>query len=594
MPTDASREGNDLGRELDEAQQAVRITDEVRQEGSDLARTSEDASQARTVHITLHRGVDLPATSSASGELFRVYFAIANGGTKESDAVTRALPHNGIGAWNESVTLASLGKKDERLHVVLVDQSRKEGVDSLDMPSSELRCGNFVWCLNNGARLLGACEWANRHGAVKVDDPYISAIMPTREHLFTSASSSELAMHWTVALDGLTEALPGRRSTFRVVARDGSEAFRATGLNFDVMVYDSSDFLRGTVVDLKDGSYRVHFCALRPAHSYAVSVLLGDKDIFGSPVLLKGPILPPSAPVSTASGDGLHTAVCDSLSMFTLHLLNAKGQPADQHKQLAIIIDALLIDHSARLPAAVIRVAEGVFKVSYTVPAALLRYQLQISVLVAGSHIRGSPFSVGLREAPTSPEHCTVAGDGLYVARPGVDTTFSIASYDGTGRRRSTGGDKFSVKVASATQVVEGDVHDQGDGTYTVSYHLAEPDTYKITVILFKTQIFHGALDMGPGLPSAGKSVVLFKGSPAGLTGRRCMFTVLLRDKWGSDVPCSLLDIRVRCVAAADPAAQNAEQLEVTKSQKNLAATASSTDRLCHEVWALTSLRPRP
>jgi len=106
-------------------------------------------------------------------------------------------------------------------------------------------------------------------------------------------------------------------------------------------------------------------------------------------------------------------------------------------------------------------------------------------------------------------------------------------------------------------------------------------------VILFKTQIFHGALAMGPGLPSAGKSVVLFKGSPAGLTGRRCMFTVLLRDKWGSDVPCILLDVRVRCVAAADPAAQIAEQLEVTKSQKNLAATASSADRMCHEVWAV-------
>jgi hypothetical protein len=536
----------------------------------DVTPASDDTPHERTVRIRVQRGVDLPAKSSE--EFFRFYFVMVHRGAKGSDAVTRALPQSAIVAWNESILLTSLGYKDERLFVVLIDQSRQEGVDSLDIPSADLSHGDFVWCLKNGARLLGACESVDANGDGAIDVNPDSSVIPMRPQPSTH-SAGELAMHWAVALDGLTEAAPGRKSSFRVVVRDGSEAFRQTGLTFDVMVYDGLDFNRGTVTDNNDGSYRVHFCVLRPAPSYAVSVLLRDKDIVGSPVLLQGPVLPPSALVSRAFGDGLQTALCGHVSIFTLHLFDAKGQHVDQHNQVTITIDAPAalggplngpsVADIACVPA-VRRVSLGVFEVRYKAPASQLGCQLQVSVLVTGAHVAASPFSVTVREAPTSPEHCTVAGDGLFTARPGVDSTFSISTADARGTRRLTGGDEFSVKLAGSTRVLHAVVHDNGDGTYDVSYHVAEPDNYTISVSLFQSLIFEGMLRIEPGLPSPANSAVQFNGSSAGFVGCPVTFSVLARDKWGTDVPGVELDVRI-CSVATNAAVQTEERFELRK-----------------------------
>lgn len=67
-------------------------------------------------------------------------------------------------------------------------------------------------------------------------------------------------------------------------------------------------------------------------------------------------------------------------------------------------------------------------------------------------------------------------GGTKLVAEVGVDTYFTIEARNKKGARRRVGGDDFTVSIRGFS-AVEDDVHDNGDGTYTVKYNVVGAHT---------------------------------------------------------------------------------------------------------------------
>lgn len=81
--------------------------------------------------------------------------------------------------------------------------------------------------------------------------------------------------------------------------------------------------------------------------------------------------------------------------------------------------------------------------------------------------------------------NCLAFGPGLLAeVASGVPMPFLIQAVDTQNERRTTGGDRFAVRVVSASGKVEGEafIHDLADGKYKVLYTAPLPGAYLVHV----------------------------------------------------------------------------------------------------------------
>lgn len=111
----------------------------------------------------------------------------------------------------------------------------------------------------------------------------------------------------------------------------------------------------------------------------------------------------------------------------------------------------------------------------------------KIAVSVNGAQIAASPFSVVLLEGDTHPSKTTLTfatADG----KCGIVSSFIIHAHDVYGNERTKGGDKFTVSLAlqnkPTSPKVVGEVKDNGNGTYNVSYMTTTCGAYQGEVVL--------------------------------------------------------------------------------------------------------------
>ncbi|KAJ1620009.1 immunoglobulin E-set, partial [Pavlovales sp. CCMP2436] len=86
-----------------------------------------------------------------------------------------------------------------------------------------------------------------------------------------------------------------------------------------------------------------------------------------------------------------------------------------------------------------------------------------------------------LGEGAASAAQSTAVGVGLWHARVGTPAQYVILAKDGSGKRRTTGGDDFVASVSGGARV-EVMILDHGDGSYSVAYTCEAAGRYRVSV----------------------------------------------------------------------------------------------------------------
>ena len=218
-----------------------------------------------------------------------------------------------------------------------------------------------------------------------------------------------------------------------------------------------------------DGAYTVH----KPGYYY-VNITLEDNPIKGAPykVLVEAA----RAGLSYAEGPGLEGGQATKPAHFTIHGVDPDGHArTDGGDPFEVQIDG-----PSQVNPRVRDNGDGTYGVEYhpTQPG-----DYHVNVTLHDQPIKGVPKKVHIKPAPDA-GHSYAEGPalhGLVDNEPGV---FTIHAVDPTGKPRTDGGDHFDVSIEGPHGHVKPDVHDNGDGTYGVTFDPAEPGPYTISVDL--------------------------------------------------------------------------------------------------------------
>lgn len=184
-----------------------------------------------------------------------------------------------------------------------------------------------------------------------------------------------------------------------------------------------------------------------------------------------------SASTCSASGTGLTTATAGHVSSFKIQAKDAYSN--------SLTSGGLTFTISLTGPGSVTPVytdlATGQYSVSYT-PTLSGSYTL--AVALSGVAISGSPFTVTV--SPTIAAASTTAVVGVLAAGiAGAAYSFTVGAKDAYGNTITTGGDNFYVVVSdNRGGLLRGNVADQSDGTYVVSFTSPAAGSYLMFVAL--------------------------------------------------------------------------------------------------------------
>ena len=122
------------------------------------------------------------------------------------------------------------------------------------------------------------------------------------------------------------------------------------------------------------------------------------------------------------------------------------------------------------------------------------RYKLHIGLRHTKSPLPGSPFDLVVVPGPASAV-TTMVPKGLpkrgYVGSKKDDGGFemSLRSYDFMGNRCVEGGAKLKCMAVGTAGAVSADTVDNGNGTYTCSWHSEKAGKHKVQVLIGDEQV---------------------------------------------------------------------------------------------------------
>ena len=243
----------------------------------------------------------------------------------------------------------------------------------------------------------------------------------------------------------------------------------------------SREELHGVVNDVGDGSYDCQYVA-DEAGDHVVEVFINGEHIRGSPFLV--PVLGAVAPKTSATGDGVHTAIAGSDSLFVIlpFTIEAEAVRLKSCKQLKVIVS----DADAE-------VAVGSV-VDHRIDNKTIEYQglynvekagtLLLSVLLDDEHICGSPFAIDVSAAEPDALHCTADGSGLHRMVFGDNAKVQLDSFDRFGNRVVVGGHRVDIDVKGPQgDVIRSRIHDLRNGSYSGEYDPKKPGQHMCEVL---------------------------------------------------------------------------------------------------------------
>uniref|UniRef100_A0A7S1DTW6 Ig-like domain-containing protein n=3 Tax=Hemiselmis andersenii TaxID=464988 RepID=A0A7S1DTW6_HEMAN len=102
--------------------------------------------------------------------------------------------------------------------------------------------------------------------------------------------------------------------------------------------------------------------------------------------------------------------------------------------------------------------------------SAMIKGTYWIQISLNGDDISGSPYFCEIFPADVDVANCTAEGMGLLAIKTGQLSRFTIHSVDRFGNHLDKGGDPWEVKIDGMEVIDDAEVHDERDGTYTVTY----------------------------------------------------------------------------------------------------------------------------
>lgn len=265
--------------------------------------------------------------------------------------------------------------------------------------------------------------------------------------------------------DGLREVYAMREAVFNVSAKKPDLFDNGT---LKMTVVGESGFLGLAVADNQDGTYTVTYMA-PTAGEYTVSVFLNGDDIPGSPFKVTA-YLPPKADRCLARGHCLEPdgkMIVGKSAEFTVNTTDAG------HGKLTIKASD---PNGAHVRTFLNDDGEGLHTVRID-PKQPGSYVMEVKW--ADEHILGSPFTLSASDG-LSPGTITASGSGLSRAFSQMPTAFKLDSPESGLLDR---GD-LTVTIDSAVRgkPAEVEIHDQGDGSYTVTYMAPSNGAYLASV----------------------------------------------------------------------------------------------------------------
>jgi len=263
--------------------------------------------------------------------------------------------------------------------------------------------------------------------------------------------------------------------------------------------------------DQGDGTYTAAYTPLKPGF-HTVEISLNDEPVMGSPF---HPLMEDAnAGNSWAEGPGLAGGKTGRHNPITIHAVDADGSPV-RHGGDPFLVG--ISGPDSTIPS-IKDNGDGTYSVDYVVNTP---GEYTIDITLHGQPIKDSPFTATIKP-DVDPNLCYAEGPGLLGAFDNEPATFTIFARDGDDQPKTEGGDPFVLKFDGPGEV-QYDLKDNGDGTYSVTYHPLVSGPYDILITLedspIKNAPYHVDVKQGTDIHSTG-----FKGFT---------FTVQTRDKHG-------------------------------------------------------------
>lgn len=327
---------------------------------------------------------------------------------------------------------------------------------------------------------------------------------------------------------GLTVGHVSKPQTFQIQARDSKEnPLKHGGDPFEVLVTVDGNAVQTEVTDNGDGLYDVIYHPEYPGE-YLVEISLRGEPLKGAPHKVINYGATPEN--SYAVGPGLEKGQAEHPAVFTIHGVNVDGQPLKTGGDpFSVSVEG---PHGTSVEPSITDNGDGTYTVSYA-PQSPGDYK--VNVFLFDKDIKDLPKTVHFKPA-ASAEKTEVHGPGLKNGQAEKPAHFKIIARDPQGHQRADGGDNFAVNVDGPVHVTP-QIHDNGDGTYDVTYKTDEPGDYKVNVTLDGKPVAHLPVDVhirpapsahnshadGPGLNSGH----VFDNEPA-------QFTIHAKDPKGN------------------------------------------------------------
>ncbi|XP_036366037.1 filamin-A isoform X2 [Octopus sinensis] len=255
---------------------------------------------------------------------------------------------------------------------------------------------------------------------------------------------------------GLERGITNKPNVFTVDSRGAGHG--NLGLSIDGPVE-----AKMTCKDNHDGTCQVEYMPLKSG-PYDIGVKYGDKHIPGSPFHV--PVETPVDPSKVkCQGPGVDTAKGvkpKEPTSFTIDTKEAGDAP----------LEVTVTDKFGKRPADVHPIEEGVFKANYTVPE---EGPCQLDVKYANQHVPKSPFNMPVKPG-FDPTKVRVYGPGVNDVPASLPVSFCIDTTEA-----GIADLEVSIQRPDGT-FVKPIIHDNGDGTFNVTYTPEDLGVYTIKI----------------------------------------------------------------------------------------------------------------
>ena len=235
------------------------------------------------------------------------------------------------------------------------------------------------------------------------------------------------------------------------------------------------------IVDNGDGTYNVSYTPVESG-PHNVVVTLEDKHLPGSAFKVFAKPAVADASKSLAYGPGLEAATAGQEAPFTVEFRNQNGDkiPSGGHPLKVTVTGPF-----GEVPVNQKDNGDGTVSVSYK-PLDVGTHT--VDVKLDGKPVADSPYNVH-SEAPDGSanfKNTYAEGPGLEDGNTTAEPThYKIFTVDRHGNPVKSGGAPVEATIIGPNgDLVDANVKDNGDGTYTVDYHATEPGEYTVENIL--------------------------------------------------------------------------------------------------------------